>query len=61
MSWLATLKCKLTRHYFDVPRYRIAIEDYYDLHKYLHLPPEEFYKHIENPPNPYCKRCKKEI
>lgn len=59
---MGNLICYWKNHYYDIPKYR---EDMEKFHKFNHDLPfktrEEIEDFYDNPPLPFCVRCKKEI
>ena len=54
--------CWWKGHFYNIPKYRADLENFHKLNKHLIFKSkkeiEDFY---DNPPLPFCFRCKKEI
>jgi hypothetical protein len=57
---MGNLICWWKNHKFDIERYRRELQEYYRL-DWGFKTMAEIHRHVNNPPKPYCLRCKKLI
>ena len=59
---ILNLICRWKGHFYNVPKYRVDLEKFHFFHRdLLFRTREEVEKYYNNPPIPWCFRCKKEI
>lgn len=59
---IARLICWWKGHFYNIPKYRHDLERFMFAHRdLLFRTKEEIENFYDNPPRPFCFRCKKEI